>query len=95
VKLFLDSLLGFSIIPIRLISFIGFMVSLLSFGYGIFIVISYFLGQMDVRGFASLAVLLSFLLGLIMMMLGIIGEYLWRIFDEINKRPEAVIEEIY
>ena len=34
-------------------------------------------------------------LGLIIIMLGIIGEYLWRIFDEVNQRPEVVIDEIY
>ena len=46
-------------------------------------------------GFATIAVLISFLLGLIIVMLGIIGEYVWRIFDEVNHRPEAVIDEIY
>jgi dolichol-phosphate mannosyltransferase len=38
--------------------------------------------------------LITFLLGLVIVMLGVIGEYLWRIFDEVNKRPESVIEEI-
>ncbi len=41
------------------------------------------------------AALISFLLGLIIVMLGIIGEYIWRIFDEVNHRPESVIEEVY
>lgn len=39
--------------------------------------------------------LLSLLLGLISVMLGVIGEYVWRIFDEVSKRPESVIDEIY
>lgn len=39
--------------------------------------------------------LLSLLLGLIIVMLGVIGEYVWRIFEEVNKRPESVIDEIY
>jgi dolichol-phosphate mannosyltransferase len=39
--------------------------------------------------------LLTFLLGLIILMLGVIGEYLWRIFDETNRRPETVIEKVY
>ncbi len=95
VKLFLDSLLGFSIVPIRAISAIGILVSLVSFSYGLFIVINAFLGRSDVRGFATIVVLLSFLLGLMIVMLGLIGEYIWRIFDEINKRPESVIEEIF
>lgn len=95
VKLFLDSLLGFSIVPIRAISAIGILVSLVSFSYGLFIVINALLGRTEVRGFATIVVLISFLLGLMIVMLGLIGEYIWRIFDEINKRPESVIEEIF
>ncbi len=46
-------------------------------------------------GFATIVALISFLLGLMIIMLGVIGEYLWRIFDEINERPESVIDEVY
>jgi len=59
------------------------------------VIFSELFGHVPVKGFASIAALLTFLLGLIIIMLGIIGEYLWRIFDETNKRPEVVIEEIY
>ena len=95
VKLFLDSLLGLSVLPIRLISLIGFFVSLASFGYGTWISINALRGKTVVLGFATIVTVLSFLLGLIIIMLGVIGEYIWRIFDEINKRPESVIDEIY
>ena len=43
----------------------------------------------------SIVALVTFLLGLIIIMLGFISEYLWRIFDEVNKRPEAVIEKVW
>ncbi|WP_200821273.1 glycosyltransferase [Oceanicoccus sp. KOV_DT_Chl] len=92
---FIDSLLGFSIFPIRLISMIGILVSLISFGYGGVIVVQALLGNIDVPGFSALAALLSFLLGIIIIMLGIIGEYVWRIFDEIQDHPVAVVEKIY
>ena len=95
VTLFLDSLLGFSVAPIRLISLIGFVVSLASFAYGSLISINAVRGKTVVLGFATIVTILSFLLGLIIVMLGVIGEYIWRIFDEINKRPESVIDEIY
>lgn len=95
VKLFLDSLLGLSAAPIRLISLIGVLVSIASFGYGIFIVISAFRGKTIVQGFATIVTILSLLLGLVIIMLGVIGEYIWRILDELNKRPEVVIDEIY
>jgi polyisoprenyl-phosphate glycosyltransferase len=91
----LDVLLGFSVIPIRAISLIGLLVSLVSFSYGIIVVVSAFFGKSVVPGFATLAALLTFLLGLVIIMLGVIGEYIWRIFDEVNQRPEAVIEAIY
>ncbi len=92
---FIDSILGFSVLPIRIISAIGFLVSLLSFAYGAYIVISAAFGYTDVAGFPTLVALISFLLGLVIVLLGIIGEYVWRIFDEVTKRPEAVVDEVY
>lgn len=94
-KAFLDVILGFSVTPIRMMSAFGVMIATLSFIYGMSVVINALLGNVPVKGFAALAALISFLLGLIILMLGIIGEYLWRVFDEINKRPEVVIDEIY
>lgn len=94
-KAYLDVMLGFSVTPIRFMSAIGAGVASLSFLYGLWIFVNALLGRVDGQGFASLVVLITFLLGLIILMLGIIGEYLWRIFDELNKRPEVVIDEIY
>jgi dolichol-phosphate mannosyltransferase len=94
-KLFIDAILGFSIVPIRMISLIGVIVSLLSFAYGFIILFNTLAGHGAVAGFATIVALISFLLGMVIIMLGIIGEYLWRIFDETNKRPEAVIDEIH
>ena len=95
IKHFLDSMLGFSILPIRMISLVGVSVSFLSFAYGFIILVNTLMGGSAVPGFATIVALLSFLLGMVIVMLGIIGEYLWRIFDETNKRPETVIDEIY
>ena len=92
---FLDVMLGFSITPIRAISGIGAVVALCSFLYGGAVVTSALFHQIPVEGFATVVALVTFLLGLIVVMLGIIGEYLWRIFDETNKRPETVIEEVW
>jgi len=92
---FFDALLGFSIFPIRFISIIGVFLSIASFIYGSVIVINALLGNAVLPGFPTIVALVSFLLGLIIVMLGIIGEYLWRTFDEVNSRPESVIDEIY
>ena len=92
---FLDVMLGFSVTPIRLISGIGFIVALASFLYGANVVISSFFFEIPVKGFVTLVALITFLLGLIIVMLGLIGEYLWRIFNEIDKKPDSVIDEIW
>ena len=94
VKAFFDVMLGFSVTPIRIISGVGATVAGASFLYGLSVVVNGILGRVPVVGYASLAALITFLLGLIILMLGIIGEYLWRVFDEVNRRPEAVIDEV-
>jgi polyisoprenyl-phosphate glycosyltransferase len=95
IKFFLDTLLGFSIVPLRLISLTGMIVSAASLAFVCFVVVNGLLGRYDVPGFATLTSIIAFLLGLVICMLGVIGEYVWRIFDEINRRPEAVIEEVH
>jgi len=92
---FLDVMLGFSVTPIRAISAIGAVVSLFSFGYGALVTIAALIGNVPVPGFATVVALITFLLGLIILMLGVIAEYLWRVFDETNGRPESVINEIH
>jgi dolichol-phosphate mannosyltransferase len=92
---FLDIMLGFSVTPIRFISGLGVVVAVASFLYGGLVVVNALFGNIPVPGFAAIASLISFLLGLVIIMLGVIGEYLWRVFDEVNRRPETVIDEIY
>jgi polyisoprenyl-phosphate glycosyltransferase len=94
-KVVFDSILGFSIMPVRLISIMGFIVSLFSFAYGALVIVATLMGRREVPGFATIVALVSFLLGLVIIMLGVIAEYLWRIYDETNRRPGAVIDEIY
>ena len=94
VKAFLDVMLGFSVTPIRLISGVGVVVAAASFAFGMAVVVNALFGNIPESGYAALASLITFLLGTIIVMLGIIGEYLWRIFDEVNRRPESVIDEV-
>ncbi|HEX7705718.1 MAG TPA: glycosyltransferase family 2 protein [Thermoanaerobaculia bacterium] len=94
VKFFLDSLLGFSIVPIRFISACGLLVSIGSLAYALVIVVNAFRIGTEVPGFVTIVTLIAFLLGLVLLMLGVIGEYLWRVFDEVSGKPESVIDEI-
>lgn len=91
----LDVFLGFSIKPVRLISLFGLGLAVLSFIYGNLLVINALRGDRPVPGFATLACLICFLLGVVIVMLGVIGEYLLRVFEELNKRPEVVIDEVF
>ncbi|MFX3632164.1 MAG: glycosyltransferase [Candidatus Pristimantibacillus sp.] len=95
IKLFVDSFVSFSYAPIRLMSIVGFFTALLSFLYGIFIVLNAIFGYIPLEGWSTIVALITFLLGLNMVMLGIIGEYLWRILDESRKRPTFIVDEIY
>lgn len=88
-----DAIAGFSITPVRLMTAGGLVVALCSFLYGAFQVVRALVGRSEVPGFASLASLVSFSLGLNMVMLGVVAEYMWRIFLEVNPRPESVVEE--
>ena len=95
IKLFTDSFVAFSFVPIRFLSTIGFIVALLSFLYGAFILIAWFNFKIEVKGYVPMMLVLSFTSGLQMTMLGVLGEYLWRTLDESRKRPSYVIDEIY
>jgi len=95
VKFFLDSVLGFSIVPIRFMSAIGLLVALGSFGHATVLAFNTVIHGATVPGFATIVTLITFLLGLVILMLGVIGEYLWRIFDEVTGKPEAVIDQVF
>jgi len=92
---FLDVILGFSIKPMRLMLGLGLFIAFSSFCYGGMIIINYLIYGSAVKGFSTIIALITFFFGIIILMLGIIGEYLIRIFNENNKRPETVIEQIW
>ena len=95
IKLFIDSFVSFSYVPIRFMSFLGIVFALLGFFYGLFVFFNRIINGVVVEGWTAIIVVLTFSLGIIMMMLGIIGEYLWRILDESRNRPAYIIDEIY
>lgn len=93
VKLFVDSFVAFSYAPVRAASAIGAIVALVSFAYGVEVIVSRLRDGAPVPGFATLAVAVAFSLGLQMLTLGILGEYLWRVLDETRRRPQFVVAE--
>ncbi|MFH2203141.1 MAG: glycosyltransferase family 2 protein [Elusimicrobiota bacterium] len=94
VKLFIDSFVSFSYAPIRLITTVGFITAAAAIVYSAFILYYRLIHAHPVQGFTTLAVLIALSFGMQMMVLGILGEYLWRALDETRKRPPYVIDEI-
>ncbi|MGB3421044.1 MAG: glycosyltransferase [Dolichospermum sp.] len=93
IKLAIDIITQFSYVPIRLCSFLGFSIGILGFLYGIFILINKFILGISVTGWSSLMLIILLIGGIQLIFLGIIGEYLWRAFDEVRKRPAYIVME--
>lgn len=90
-----DNILNFSSLPLQIISMIGIFVSLVSFLISIVLFIRHFWAGSVVAGWTSIMVLLNFYAGLILISLGLIGEYLIRILMEVNGTPHYKIKKIY
>jgi glycosyltransferase involved in cell wall biosynthesis len=93
-KYALDGIFSFSTFPIRLITYCGIIVSFFSFLYGCFIIINKVFYNQGVPGYASMMSIILFLGGLNFIFIGIIGEYIGRIFLEVKNRPLYIAEEI-
>jgi dolichol-phosphate mannosyltransferase len=90
-KLLVDSITAFSFKPIRYISYAGFVFAALGFLYAIRLIANAVNGH-PVEGWTSLMVVVLVLGGFQMLMMGILGEYLWRTLDEARRRPRFLIE---
>ncbi len=93
-KLAFDGILSFSSVPLRIALVLGFIVSLLSFLVGLAAIVVKLGGWYTVDGWTSLAVLVSFIGGVHLTVLGIIGEYISRIYDEVKARPLYLVAEL-
>ncbi len=89
----LEGITGFSMTPLRVASFFGLLISLFSFIYGSWIIIKTLMFGIDVPGYASIMVMILFLSGIQLLTIGILGEYIGRIFGESKNRPLYFIQE--
>ncbi|HUH39548.1 MAG TPA: glycosyltransferase family 2 protein [Castellaniella sp.] len=88
-----DGLTAFTTWPLRLLSLVGLVLSLFSFAYGLFIIISYWLYSDPVQGWATLITVILFFSGVNLLSLGVVGEYIARIFTEVKGRPVYLLRE--
>jgi dolichol-phosphate mannosyltransferase len=91
-KLLVDSITSFTYRPIRFMSYAGMIFATVGFVYAIRVIYVAFAGS-PVRGWASLMVVVLVVGGLQMMMLGVLGEYLWRALSEAQRRPRYLVED--
>ena len=92
-KMLVDTFVSFSYAPLRAMSYTGIAASLLGFLYASFVVAMRIVRGSPVEGWASLMVVVLILGGAQMLMLGVLGEYVWRTLDEARKRPRYFIED--
>ncbi len=91
-KYFTDLLLDSSFAPIQIMSRLGFLIALAGLVYAVVIVIARLANQTPWPGYAPIMITQLVIGGLIMVMLGIVGEYLWRIYDDVKGRPRFIVE---
>ena len=85
--------MSFSYAPIRFMTYVGILFDVFAFIMLISVLVEYFTQQVPIAGWSSLMCVVLFSAGLILSMLGMLGEYLWRTLDASRKRPPFIIEE--
>lgn len=91
----IEGIVSFSSLPLRIWSYLGLATALIGFCYMIYLILRTLVLGIDVPGYASLMVVLLFIGGLQLISLGILGEYLSRVFSEVKHRPLYVVRQVY
>ncbi len=95
VNLALDGITSFTTAPLRISTYVGALVSFATFVYLVFLVVRTIFFGTDLAGYPSMMAVILFLGGVQLLSLGIIGEYIGRIFNETKQRPLYLIEEYH
>jgi undecaprenyl-phosphate 4-deoxy-4-formamido-L-arabinose transferase len=95
VRLNFDLMTGFSVVPLQVFTVFGMVVSILSTLFVVYLFIRRLVVGPEAEGVFTLFAILYFLVGVGIMGLGIIGEYIGRIYKEVRRRPRFVIREVY
>lgn len=92
-RLAIDGITSFSSLPLKVWSVVGLTFALVALSYGAYLIVRTIVHGVDVPGYASVMVMILFLGGLQLLSLGIIGEYLGRVYDEVKARPLYVVRQ--
>lgn len=93
-RLNFDLMTGFSLVPLQMFTVFGIIVSMLSTLFVVYLVIRRLLIGPEAEGMFTLFAILYFLIGVILMGLGIVGEYIGRIYKEVRQRPQYIVREV-
>ena len=91
-RLALDGIFSFSVLPLRLISIAGLVTTLFGVGFGIFALLAHLAGGVVASGWTSVVVLILVFGGVQLLSVGILSEYVGRVYAEVKRRPRYVIE---
>ena len=92
-RLAMTGMLAFSTAPLRALSAIGFLLALAALGYGAWVIFEYFYWGIAAPGFATIVVAMMFLSGIQLLSMGVLAEYVGRIYDEVKRRPIYLVSE--
>jgi len=92
-KIAMDGIFSFSSVPIRLITVLGVLGLCFAIVYSSLVIYGYLIHGIAAKGFATLAIIISFFSSLILICLGVIGEYIVRIYNEVRDRPYVIIDK--
>ncbi|HEY6010348.1 MAG TPA: glycosyltransferase [Nitrospirota bacterium] len=95
IRLNFDLMTGFSVVPLQVFTLFGMAVSLFSIAFVVFLLIRRIVVGPEAEGLFTLFAILYFFVGIAIMGLGIIGEYIGRIYKEVRRRPRFIIREVY
>lgn len=90
----IEGITSFSIVPLKLSGLLGLLCALVSFLYMIYVIVDRIINGNEVSGWATIVSLILFLGGITLISLGLLGEYIGRIYNETKKRPVYIIDEI-
>jgi dolichol-phosphate mannosyltransferase len=93
IKIAKDGIFSFSSLPLQIISILGNIGLLSSILFTIFTVVKYFKNEIEVPGYTTIIIIMSFFNSILLISLGLIGEYIYRIYNEVRSRPYTIIEK--
>ena len=92
-KYLIDGVVAYSFFPLRVMSVLGALLFLFGIIYSLIILYNYYLGNAPFNGWSPIMIIILLLFGLVFLMLGLIGEYLWRVLDQVRGRTGYIVEK--